>query len=266
LLYHNESVKGWVFDIQNGVVGAGGTTAVGAPASYSITSVGNGWYRCSITVTGTAATNNFRVYIVTNDGSGNASYAGDGVSGMLIWGAQLEAAASATDYQRVGTDKMTVMAGVRKNSDSADAMVCELTTSYPVNAGSFYLCAPEASGSLSYSSASRGTTASTASFRAGFAAATGAAPDLAVLSTTHDLSGDLTTLRRNGVAASNATGDKGSGNFTSSAIYIFRRGGSTLYFPGILYTLIIRGAATPTGTIADFEKNLLRIRAGLGPF
>jgi hypothetical protein len=89
---------------------------------------------------------------------------------------------------------------------------------------------------------------------------------LAVLSATHDLSGDLTTLRRNGVAASNATGDKGSGNFANSAIYTFRRGGSTLYFPGILYTLIIRGAATPTGTIADFEKNLLRIRAGLGPF
>jgi hypothetical protein len=221
-------------------------------------------------------------------------------STVFVWGAQLETGSSATTYQRVttthdvtesgkrdcwglladgsddslitssvdfsSTDKMTVMAGVRKNSDSADAIVCELTASYSTNAGSFYLCAPEASAPLSYSSASRGTASSNSSFRAGFAAATGAAPDLAILSTTHDLSGDLTTLRRNGVAASNATGDKGSGNFANSAIYTFRRGGSTLYFPGILYTLIIRGAATPTGTIADFEKNLLRIRAGLGPF
>jgi hypothetical protein len=281
------------FDLTTGLYVSQRTFGTGYTLTgYSIADAGNGWYRitCSGTISVAAAP------------CGWAGLTASAVNGstVFVWGAQLETGSSATTYQRVttthdvtesgkrdcwglladgsddslitssvdfsSTDKMTVMAGVRKNSDSADAIVCELTASYSTNAGSFYLCAPEASAPLSYSSASRGTASSNSSFRAGFAAATGAAPDLAILSTTHDLSGDLTTLRRNGVAASNATGDKGSGNFANSAIYTFRRGGSTLYFPGILYTLIIRGAATPTGTIADFEKNLLRIRAGLGPF
>jgi hypothetical protein len=290
------TVAGW-FNISTGAIGSVSNSGTGAGASIAITDAGNGWYRCSLTGACSGVTT-YRCGFFISDNDNSTTRLANGT--CSIWGAQLETGSTATTYQRVttthdvtesgkrdcwglladgsddslittsvdfsSTDKMTVMAGVRKNSDSADAIVCELTTSYPVNAGSFYLCAPEAADSLSYSTASRGTASSNASLRAGFAAATGAAPDLAVLSATHDLSGDLTTLRRNGVAASNATGNKGSGNFTSSVIYIFRRGGSTLYFPGILYTLIIRGAATPTGTIADFEKNLLRIRAGLGPF
>jgi hypothetical protein len=87
--------------------------------------------------------------------------------------------------------------------------------------------------------------------------------DAGVISSTHDIAGDLTTIRRNGVAGSNATGDKGSGNFSNSIIYLMARGGSSLRFPGILYTLIIRGAATPEGTIRDFERNLLAKRAGI---
>jgi hypothetical protein len=179
--------------------------------------------------------------------------------GLLADGSDDSLITTSVDFS--GTDKMTVMAGVRKNSD-ATSVVAELTASLTANAGSFYLVSGQ-NATDGWWSASRGNAVSAINQATNIATS---AIDTGVISSTHDIAGDLTTIRRNGVAGSNATGDKGSGNFSSSIIYLMARGGSSLRFPGILYTLIIRGAATPTGTIADFEKNLLRIRAGLGPF
>jgi hypothetical protein len=290
LLYHNESVKGWVFDIQSGVVGAGGTSGVGAPAAYTITSVGNGWYRCAITITGTAASNQFRAYIVTNDGTGLASYAGNGSSSMLVWGAQVETGSSATAYQKVGlssdvqesgkrdcwgllfdgsddslltasvnfsaTDKMTVMAGVRKNSDAARATVCELTATIASNNGGFHLTAPNAASST-FAFESKGTALTDA-------VSTGiAAPETRVLTGIGNIAGDSTSLRVNGAVADTDTGDQGTGNYANAILYIGSRAGSSLRFNGLIYTLIVRGAATPTGTISDFERNLLARRCGV---
>lgn len=60
--------------------------------SASIASVGNGWFRCSITATkGSANSNNFVVINIDN-GSTNL-YTGDGTSGIYIWGAQLNVGA-----------------------------------------------------------------------------------------------------------------------------------------------------------------------------
>jgi hypothetical protein len=247
---------GSFFDLANGVTGA-----VSGAVTSAIQSVGNGWYRCSVTGGATATP---AMWILTADSISSSSYTGDGTSGIFIWGAQLELG-TLTDYQRVGTDKMTVMAGVRKNSDAADGMVCELTTTVNSNTGSFYFTAPELP-SFSYALLSRGTATASATQRASFATAAGLAPNTSVISSTHDIAGDLTTIRRNGVAGTSATDDKGSGSFSSAILYIGSRANSSVRFNGIIYTLIIRGATTPTGTIADFEKNLLRIRAGMGPF
>jgi hypothetical protein len=71
------------FDLSNGTVG---TNAAGNTAT--ITSVGNGWYRCSITRTATAANNFGLMRLATADNT--VSYTGDGTSGIYIWGAQLE--------------------------------------------------------------------------------------------------------------------------------------------------------------------------------
>jgi hypothetical protein len=247
------------FDLINGVVGD-----KSAGVTQQITSLGNGWYRCAIeftAATGGSQTINLALITASNSARGQ-SYLGDGTSGIYLWGAQLEAG-TLTDYQRVGTDKMTVMAGVRKLSDAANAMLVELSATASSNAGSFYITAPGASGANPYESLSRGSAALNANQQV--TVSTGTAPDTAVLSTTHDIAGDLTTARRNGTAFANATGDKGSGNFGNYALFIGSRSGS-LRLNGLIYTLIIRGATTPTSTIADFEKNLLRLRAGLGPF
>lgn len=87
------------FDLTNGVVG---TVASGCTAT--ITSVGNGWYRCSVTTTG-GATTYFECWLA--NGNNVTSYAGDGTSGLFVWGAQLEQRSTATAYTATTTQPIT---------------------------------------------------------------------------------------------------------------------------------------------------------------
>lgn len=76
------------FDLQNGNVG----TVTGGTAS--IYDVGNGWFRCVITSNYVGVNN----YILTANNDNVSSYVGDGVSGVYIWGAQLETGSSPGPY------------------------------------------------------------------------------------------------------------------------------------------------------------------------
>jgi hypothetical protein len=80
------------FNLANGTVG----TTVGTLLGTSITSAGNGWWRCSVAAVTAASTGRLSVYIAT--GNGTASYTGDGTSGIYIWGAQLSDSASLDPY------------------------------------------------------------------------------------------------------------------------------------------------------------------------
>ena len=77
-----------IFNLSTGVV-----TAQGSGTS-TITSIGNGWYRCVNTYTVVSGSNgiSLRPYA--------ASGTSDGYSGIFIWGAQLEAGSVATSYTR----------------------------------------------------------------------------------------------------------------------------------------------------------------------
>lgn len=78
-----------------------GTFQVTASATAAITSVGNGWYKCSITATATAtASGSLGIFIANSSAAtlGAVTYTGNGYSGIFIWGAQLEAGAFATSY------------------------------------------------------------------------------------------------------------------------------------------------------------------------
>lgn len=67
-----------------------GTVTSGAQAS--ITSVGNGWYRCTVYGTVAASTARLRVFPNSNN------YQGDGTSGIYVWGAQINLGTVATPY------------------------------------------------------------------------------------------------------------------------------------------------------------------------
>jgi hypothetical protein len=207
----------------------------------------------------------------------DVSVGGTGSTGatadILIWHPQFEAGSTASAYQRVtdqynvteagvasvsylffdgvndsmstssinftSTDKMTVFAGVRKLSDTNSGILAELSADWGSNTGSWFIHAPETGGTGSYSSGSRGNAALGLSQRVLILQN---APDTAVLASTHDISGDLTVFRRNGTAGTNATADKGSGNFGNYPLFIGARNNASLFFSGNIYSLIVRGA------------------------
>ena len=128
-----------------------------------------------------------------------------------------------------GVDKVQFWAG-QGSRGLLTAILVEMSATAASNAGSFYVAAPESS-SVRYSTAGRGNFGITAAVRADFAT-TPSNSDTAVITVTHDISGDLSTIQRNGVAGVNATGDKGLGNFGNYPIYFYRRGGTTLPLNG----------------------------------
>ena len=86
------------YDLQgNGsILEWGGTNA---PDATTITPAGNGWYRISITGTASSTANTYLQLVIDDDATDtNTSYQGDGSSGLLIWGIQVEEGEGATSY------------------------------------------------------------------------------------------------------------------------------------------------------------------------
>ena len=80
------------FDLLNGVIGSKQSGAL----SYSIELLSNGFYKCIATSTVPSTVS--RPIFLTSTGDGINSYAGDGTSGIYIWGAQTEQQSYATSY------------------------------------------------------------------------------------------------------------------------------------------------------------------------
>lgn len=98
------------FDLQDGVVTA---QSLGVA---SIQNVGNGWYRCSFVVTGTGLGSGTHGFTVVDSGNATRAMAmtGDGTSGVLFWGGQIELGSTATEYQ-------PILAGTPLNATQATA-------------------------------------------------------------------------------------------------------------------------------------------------
>jgi len=119
---------GAFFNLSAGTVG----TIVGTPTATSITPVGNGWFRCSVSVdvlTG-GSTPSGIVYMASADGT--ITYTGDGYSGIYIWGAQLEAGAFPTSYIP------TVASQVTRSADAASMTGTNFSSWYNQAEGTLY--------------------------------------------------------------------------------------------------------------------------------
>lgn len=264
---------------------AGTIVFTSAGATSTIESVGNGWYRCSVTMTW--GTNyRFGYSPLPTDAGIYPTYLGDGTSGIFIWGASLLPANESTlPYQRVttatdydadfskfpphlvcdgtddgmvtpswdltSTDKVTVVAGVRKLSDAAGGAVLETSSTSSSNAGTIALFAP-GSAAANFFWRARGTLSMAEG--AATTASTYPAPITAVLAGQGSISEDIVTLRVNGGQAASSPADQGTGTFANQPLYLFRRGGTTLPFNGRFYGLSIIAAALSASDITVLEK------------
>ena len=96
-------------------IGTGGLNSF----SESIVSVGNGWYRIISTIDPTVTLGNTQALVIQIlDNTGQATYTGDGTSGIYLWGAQLEAGAFPTSYIPTTTATVTRSADVCSISGS----------------------------------------------------------------------------------------------------------------------------------------------------
>jgi hypothetical protein len=95
------------FNLSNGTKGSVGSGTIGS----SIESVGNGWYRCSVTINGTSAIQ--RIYVATSNGNINGSN-----GNIYIQDAQLEQGLVATDY--IETGATTAQAGILEDMPRLD--------------------------------------------------------------------------------------------------------------------------------------------------
>jgi len=286
MTFDNSVAKAAVFNLTTGAV----TNIGGSVTAATATSVGNGWWRLSMTVSGSVG---FVQDYVTQT-AGFPAETGNGVDGVYFWGAQLETGSTATTYQRTGAtsgvawpappsyditeagqpdlhylhyngvssfmvsptitpgiDKAQVFVGVRKFSDAADGTILHHGDPTALNNGSLRLDAPGSGGVTKFQFAARGTTTATPfTTNSVFNA-----PTTKVVSGIDDISGDNATLRIGGALVSLITTDQGTGNFLAYPIYTGRRGGATNPFNGLVYSKIVRfGANLTADTIASTER------------
>lgn len=119
------------FDLSTGSIV---TTEAG---TASITSAGNGWYRC--VCTGTSASGNlgtvagWAVESLPSDNVVQQAFIGNGYSGAYIWGAQIEAGTFATSYIP------TTSAQVTRSAENASITGINFTNFYSGNEGTLFV-------------------------------------------------------------------------------------------------------------------------------
>jgi hypothetical protein len=116
-----------VLDLQNGTIISSGAAVLAS----TISPVGNGWYRASVTAAAIATTSSAYAYVLLHNET-TTTYTGDGFSGIYIWGAQLEAGAFPTSYIP------TVASQVTRSADAASMTGANFSSWYRADEGTLY--------------------------------------------------------------------------------------------------------------------------------
>jgi hypothetical protein len=120
-----------IFNLSTGVFDTSSTGTIFTFVSQSGTSVGNGWYRINFVITTNTATA-LRINFFLYNSSNNSSFAGNGFSGVFLWGAQLEVGAFATSYIP------TVASQVTRAADAASMTGTNFSSWYNTAEGTIY--------------------------------------------------------------------------------------------------------------------------------
>jgi len=128
-----DSTRRQWFDVSENA-GATGITN-GTFSSPTLTSVGNGWYRASVTFTATATTTD-RIWISTRNSNGQAdNVVGDGVRpATYLWGAQLERGSTPTAYSRVSVSPSVALFDGNGDGANNDGLLVTFAEPVAVNA------------------------------------------------------------------------------------------------------------------------------------
>jgi hypothetical protein len=124
-----DDTSGLNFSSFNLATGAIVTLAAGHSAS--IISVGNGWYRCSVSFTGFSSGARSMYFGGAPDGT-NQQFAGNGFNGIYIWGSQFEAGSFATSYIA------TTSASATRTADAASMTGTNFSSWYNQAEGTLY--------------------------------------------------------------------------------------------------------------------------------
>lgn len=174
------------------------------------------------------------------DGSGKAYLLFDGVDDGL-----------STPVFVPLSDKAQLFLGVTKLSDATTMAVTEFGLSAATNNGTIGLLSPLNDLAANFALGSRGTTFS------GWVTSSSiyTPPSTVVVTGLGDIAGSTATLRINGTQVAQSTAAQGTGQYLTNAIYIGRRGASSLAFNGQIYQLILRFGPTLTaGQITNTEN------------
>lgn len=147
------------------------------------------------------------------------------------------------------TAAMTVVVGMRALAGGTPLLV-ELSAAADSNNGAFYLTRPNATGNQL--TQLRGTSLA----RLDSAGYTGDQVTTVQYNIAGATGADEIVTRRNGAALAGtfAAQPAGTGNFGNYALYIGRRGGSTLPFTGHIYRMIVIGRALTASELAKAEQ------------
>jgi hypothetical protein len=118
----------------------------GTSTTTKIVKYPNGWYRCSLTSTTISSPTNAITLVSLMRPGGISSYAGDGFSGIYVWGAQLESNPGATDI--APTSYIPTIASTRTRAqDTVQILGRNFSDFYTNdNSGSIFVSAKEYSG------------------------------------------------------------------------------------------------------------------------
>jgi hypothetical protein len=116
------------------------TADASSDALATITPAGGGWYRCALSATAQAAGSALVVLYLYNSTS---SYAGDGTSGLYIWGAQLEEGSFPTSYIP------TTTAAATRAADDANIQTTAFSDMYGTSSGTLFFTASSQQSSFS---------------------------------------------------------------------------------------------------------------------